>query len=332
MFSVGEKVRYLDEVGEATVIRIIDAKTVLLEDEFGLTHPYPSSKLVSAERHHSPREKSAVIKQDEVSVPAAKPKTNRPALKLNPLPELALVFESTHANKPETGDLELQFVNNTKYHLLTAISAKEGEEWFCLYNGEILPNSDEPIQTLRRQDIGNVSNMHVDVIFFGRTGFQPRKPVSSRLKVKTTRFVKSGNFLSYEGMENPAIVIPIEQEPKPTQPSSAAPAKRPAIRPNISKPSLPVFEDEIDLHLEAIPGADPFDMPDHEKFLTQMRHFERNLNHALTHKYVQITFIHGVGSGRLKEAIRKELEEYGLPYEDGPFHKYGVGATVVRLN
>ena len=73
-------------------------------------------------------------------------------------------------------------------------------------------------------------------------------------------------------------------------------------------------------------------MPDHEKFLTQMRHFERKLNHALTHRYVQITFIHGVGTGRLKEALRKELQEYGLPFEDGPFHKYGVGATVVQLH
>jgi dsDNA-specific endonuclease/ATPase MutS2 len=76
---------------------------------------------------------------------------------------------------------------------------------------------------------------------------------------------------------------------------------------------------------------DPSDMPDHEKFLTQMHHFEQRLNHALTHKYIQITFIHGVGTGRLKEAIRKELTEYNLSFEDGAFHKYGVGATVVNL-
>jgi hypothetical protein len=100
----------------------------------------------------------------------------------------------------------------------------------------------------------------------------------------------------------------------------------------VKKPTLPTIEEEVDLHLDAILGSEPIGMPDHEKFLTQMRHFERKLNHALTHKYVQITFIHGVGKGRLKDAIRNELKEYGLPYEDGAFHKYGVGATVVSLH
>jgi dsDNA-specific endonuclease/ATPase MutS2 len=62
-----------------------------------------------------------------------------------------------------------------------------------------------------------------------------------------------------------------------------------------------------------------------------MRHFECRLNNALTHNYVEVTFIHGVGTGKLKAAIRAELKEYGLQFIDGPFHKYGVGATVVQL-
>ena len=92
-----------------------------------------------------------------------------------------------------------------------------------------------------------------------------------------------------------------------------------------------MFEEEVDLHLDQILGHEPDHITDHEKFLTQMRHFERRLNNALTHKYIEITFIHGVGTGRLKEAIRGELKEYGLSFSDGPFHKYGVGATVVQL-
>jgi len=331
MFSVGEKVRYLDEVGEATVVDIIDSKTVFLEDEFGLTHSYPINKLVPAERYHVPN-KEPVVEKPKVFVPKQKPQEDNPKQKVNSLPELALAFESTNLNKPESGDLDFQFLNRTNYHLLVSVSAKEGEEWFSIFLGEVLPNSDETIQSLRRQDVGNVSNLQADVIFFGKTGFHLRKPVSCRVKIKTTRFVKSGNYLPYDGIENPAIIIPIENEKTVVSPSNQIPSTKNRVRSNVKKPSLPTFEEEVDLHLEAILGSDPLDMPDHEKFLTQMRHFERRLNHALTHRYVQITFIHGVGSGRLKDALRKELQEYGLPFEDGPFHKYGVGATVVRLH
>lgn len=327
MLRVGEKVRYLDEVGEATIIELVDAKTAIVEDEYGLQHPYPISKLVPAERDHEPtRTKPVTPVQAE---PKPQPTIRPTASKRNPLPELAILFVSTEPKRPDHGDLDVIFVNATGSHLLAAVSAKEGDEWFSIFSGEVSPGAEQHVQTLRRQDIGSLSNLQTDILFFGRTGFEHRKPVSCLTKIKVTRFVKPGNYQLYEGVENPAICYPIENE---TLPSPAIFPKVPTSVRNVTKPSLPTIEEEVDLHLDAILGSEPTDMPDHEKFLTQMRHFERKLNNALTHRYVQITFIHGVGTGRLKEAIRQELEEYGLPFEDGPYHKYGVGATVVRLH
>ena len=325
MFKVGEKVRFLDDVGEATIIKFVDPKTALVEDEWGLQYPHPISKLVPANRDH-------VVEKPKVAAPQiVQPKTiPKPIVKgpkVEQLPELALAFVSTKSEKPETGDLDLLFVNNSNYHLLVNIAAKENEEWFSLFHGEILPNSDQVVQELRRQDVGSVGNLNVDMIFFGTTGYESRKPISSSIKIKATRFVKTGNYLLYEGIENPAISVPVENEKV-----VIAPISRPSRTfKEFQKPSLPTLEEEVDLHLESILGLDPSDMPDHEKFLTQMNHFEQRLHHALTHKYIQITFIHGVGTGRLKEAIRKELTEYALSFEDGAFHKYGVGATVVNL-
>ena len=326
MFKVGEKVRFLDDVGEATIIKFVDLKTALVEDEWGLKYPHPISKLVSAEREHVVEKQKVIAPQVVQSKSVPKPIVIGP--KVDSLPELALVFVSTKNEKPETGDLDLLLVNNSNYHLLVNIAAKENEEWFSLFHGEVLPNSDQVVQELRRQDVGSVGNLNVDVVFFGTTGYVNRKPISSSLKIKATRFVKTGNYLLYEGIENPAVSIPIENEKVVVAPASAPPRRFKEFQ----KSELPTLEEEVDLHLEAILGIDPSDMPDHEKFLTQMHHFEQRLNHALTHKYIQITFIHGVGTGRLKEAIRKELIEYELSFEDGAFHKYGVGATVVRLH
>jgi len=79
---------------------------------------------------------------------------------------------------------------------------------------------------------------------------------------------------------NPAITVPVENE-KAVVPPSFNTGRGSTIK-QLQKPSLPLLEEEVDLHLESILGNDPHDMPDHEKFLTQMRHFERRLNHALS--------------------------------------------------
>ena len=261
--------------------------------------------------------------------PAPHPKSIATPKKEALLGELSLAFVSTNTNKPETGDLDLFFVNNSKYHLLVNVAAKVEEEWFSLYHGNVQPAKKQLIQALRRQDVGSVGNLKVDVIFFGTAGYEYRNVISSTLKIKATRFVKAGNYMQYDGLENPAISVEVKNDELPKAPASKIAVPR-SVK-TVKSPSL-VFEEEVDLHLEAILGSDPHDMPDHEKFLTQMRHFERRLTHALTHNYIEITFIHGVGKGRLKEAIRQELKEYGLPFQDGPFHRYGVGATVVNLN
>lgn len=326
MFKVGEKVRYLDDQGEGIIIKLLDSKTVLVLDKSGLTLAHPLNKLVPAERDRIVETPKAIAQIVKTTIPV---KPTVKAAKGAELPELALAFVSSNAAKPDIGDLDLYFVNSSNYHLLINVAAKVDDQWFSLYHGEVLPKDEQLIQSLRRQDVGSVGNLSVDLLFFGTTGYETRKPISTTLKIKSTRFVKSGNYVLYQGLENPSIAIPIEHERINSTPSSIPKIPR-ALKP--VQPASLIFEEEVDLHLESILGSDPHDMPDHEKFLTQMRHFERRLTHALTHNYIEITFIHGVGTGRLKEAIRQELKEYGLHFQDGPFHKYGVGATVVNLN
>ncbi|MCF8275833.1 MAG: DUF2027 domain-containing protein [Flavobacteriales bacterium] len=326
MFKVGEKVRYLDDEGEGIIIKLLDPKTALVLDRSGLTMPHAISKLVPAERDRvTEKPKPVPVINKPVVAPMPIPSVKKGV----ELPELSLAFMSTNAEKPDTGDLDLYFINNSKYHILVNVAAKVDEQWFSLFHGEVLPKSEHLVQSLRRQDVGSVGNLNIDLLFFGTTGYENRKPISTMLKIKSTRFVKAGNYIFYEGLENPAIAVPIEEERIVSAPASIP--KNPRAFKTVQPASL-IFEEEVDLHLEAIIGLDPHDMPDHEKFLTQMRHFERRLTHALTHNYIEITFIHGVGTGRLKEAIRQELKEYGLHFQDGPFHKYGVGATVVNLN
>lgn len=64
---------------------------------------------------------------------------------------------------------------------------------------------------------------------------------------------------------------------------------------------------EVDLHIEAIPGGNC--VPKDQRLQFQMGTFRRVIRENLSHKGMKICFIHGVGDGILKTAIRKELDE-----------------------
>ena len=63
----------------------------------------------------------------------------------------------------------------------------------------------------------------------------------------------------------------------------------------------------IDLHIEAIPGGNS--VPKGQQLQFQMNTFRKIIRDNLSHRGRKITFIHGIGDGILKAAIRKELDE-----------------------
>ena len=77
----------------------------------------------------------------------------------------------------------------------------------------------------------------------------------------------------------------------------------------VGKPSKSTAKPEltIDLHIEASPGGRSIPKGQHLQF--QIDTFRRTIRDNMRHKGLKITFIHGIGDGTLKAAIRKELDE-----------------------
>lgn len=63
----------------------------------------------------------------------------------------------------------------------------------------------------------------------------------------------------------------------------------------------------VDLHIEAIPGGTS--VPKGQQLQFQMDTFRRIIRDNANRRGMKITFIHGIGDGILKAAIRKELDE-----------------------
>lgn len=63
----------------------------------------------------------------------------------------------------------------------------------------------------------------------------------------------------------------------------------------------------VDLHIEALPGGR--NVPKGQQLQFQLDTFRRIIRTNISRKGLKITFIHGLGDGTLKSAIRKELDE-----------------------
>ena len=74
-----------------------------------------------------------------------------------------------------------------------------------------------------------------------------------------------------------------------------------------STPMNPDGSLTIDLHIEAIPGGTG--VPKGQQLQFQMDTFRRIIRENANRRGIKITFIHGIGDGILKAAIRKELDE-----------------------
>ena len=81
---------------------------------------------------------------------------------------------------------------------------------------------------------------------------------------------------------------------------TSAPSRQASVAPSASTLS-------VDLHIEAIPGGRNVSKGQQLQF--QMDTFKRIVRENLSHRGMKINFIHGVGDGILKAAIRKELDE-----------------------
>lgn len=86
-------------------------------------------------------------------------------------------------------------------------------------------------------------------------------------------------------------------------------AKRTDVRKTSSSGALSSSGEAIsvDLHIEAIPGGRS--IPKGHQLQFQLDTFRKVISQNLSHKGMTITFIHGIGDGILKAAIRKELDE-----------------------
>lgn len=354
-FKSGDKVKFLNEKGGGTVVRLIDSRMALVSIEDGFEIPVLMSDLVIDPASAEARVKQAtevireeVLRQEQqhaAEVDAARKSGLRRFAK-NPEPEgVYMAFVPHEQQWVLTGLLDVMLINHTNTEMLYSFTLSSDEGFENVDYGQVEAFSKVVIESISREDLSYWTSGIVQALFIEDVSKRPLIPLHAPFQVKANRFFKEGSYVSSAVLGEKAVMVRLElltslrmdqqqeqQFQKEGRLAEASVVNKPvAEKPLIDKHRTSPGEAVVDLHiaelLENIAGLSSKDM-----LKIQLDYFHKTLESAMANEYDKVTFIHGVGNGVLKNAIIKALEEYeGTQNRMASMSKFGVGAIDVLI-
>jgi hypothetical protein len=223
--KIGDKVRFLSEVGGGKVSGFQGKNIVLVEDEDGFEVPmkvsevvvigdedYGTGRIVEIKNEKS-KGKHVVAAEEEELEPADKPVTFRakPAERKGGVRLSAyLAFVPMNVKELTSSRFEAYLVNDSNYYLRYVFMSAEGTAWTVRATGEVEPNTKEFIEEFGLEDLGGLERVAVQMIAYKREKyFLQKPPVSVPLRIDGVKFYKLHTFEENDFFEQPALIYTI---------------------------------------------------------------------------------------------------------------------------
>jgi len=317
--NIGDRVRLLHGKEEGIIRRIIDHKTVEVEIEEGFLIPVLKNELVTIAQEESDRFKNEI----------------KPEIKPGKVEKSSLLeTQSGIYLAVEMKDLEiyLWLINHTDDTVLFSVHAFSESEYRGLSYGTLRKYTYSKIDAWNLKDQDRWPLLLIDAISFQEKGRNPNNRISRQLAINKKYLLKKKEKAPL--LNQDAALIPLSEEMGSIDPVNLKNAFFPELDEKLFPKDLPeINKDEVvDLHIETL--INDFEALSKEEILKiQMDHFVKKLDDALIRNLRSITFIHGIGSGILRNKIHKFLGQYPhiQYFEDARKDKFGYGATKVFL-
>jgi hypothetical protein len=362
-YKVGDRVRFLNDVGGGKVTRIIDKRTIAVTNQDGFEIPVLETEVLMVD-NKGDHTLIAALPEDEYTETGNRKKAS--AQSIAPVPEqisespevsinysektgeidpkgellgLFAAFVPTNQSNVGDSDQALHLINDSPYRLFYVVSRWEKDTVIPLKAGFLYSDSKEEIATISKTDLNAELTLNFQILFFKNTSYKPHQPEYYDLAINPAKFYRKGSYIENDFFDESAMIISIADSKKEEVLKSLTSK---AISESIlSKDIKPIPEKkvenddeivEVDLHIhelvDSTSNLSPTEMLD-----IQMARFKVSLDTALNSKSKKIVFIHGVGNGKLKHEVLKELAKSypKLRYQDASFREYGYGATMVFL-
>jgi len=324
--NIGDRARLLRGKEEGIIRKFIDDKLVELEIEDGFTIPVLRSEIVLI----SSEEATIFKRQNHLASTTSTQKTN-PFKDENLFSDRGIFMAFVQINDQK---LSLHLINNTEYILPFSIFQEDGKNVIGLTGGALNSRAEVKIHDVSMQNFEKWGSYIVQIIFFREAHLTLKDPFIRKIKFKANTFFKSKSQAPIIHKE--AFLFQLDDQPVKIQAQDIVEKMFGDGKSDdqlISKlGNVPVTPTEIDLHIEKL-RPDFTKMSNCDILQMQLETFEKELDTAIFTGNHEITFIHGIGNGVLRNEIHRRLSKnQGIEYfKDAQKEKFGYGATFVKL-
>ena len=223
--KIGDKVRFLSEIGGGVVAGFQGKNIVLVEDEDGFQIPTPIEEVVVVEtddyniaKVHTVtggKKSAGTAEQKKVSDeveddPADKPITFRaPAKERKGGDALSayIAYVPVDILEMTKTRFELYFVNDSNYYVRFNILVAEGASWTLYDQGEVEPNTQLFLKEFGREDLNQMERFCVQMLSYKRQkSFMLKPALDVQVRIDLVKFYKLHTFVENDFFETPALI------------------------------------------------------------------------------------------------------------------------------
>ena len=255
--KIGDKVRFLSEIGGGVVTGFQGKNIALVEDEDGFAIPMPVNEcvVIETDSYNIPTQADRAVKQRAAAEAAAKPASNKPtrsaAVEVQAAPkvkqqvaapdsELAasarfatyrqpevrggdalnvcLAFVPVDVKAVSTTPFEAYLVNDSNFCLYYTYLSAEGKAWTVRSMGAIEPNTKLLLEEFEKSVLNERERVAVQLIAFkDKRAFQLKPAVSVELRLDVVKFYKIHTFMESDFFSTPALIYDLVKNDTPVQ-------------------------------------------------------------------------------------------------------------------
>lgn len=222
--KIGDKVRFLNEVGGGRVSGFQGKDIVLVEDEDGFDVPMRVNEVVVIgeedydtkhviEIRDRARETSEEPTEEQEVEPADRPVTfSMPVEERRGGDKLSAYLAFVPLDLKELSDtrFESYIINDCNYYLRYVYMTAEGNSWRVRSTGVIDPNTKYFIEEFGREELNQLEHSCIQLLAYKKDKFFMRKPaVDALIHVDGVKFYKLHTFQENDYFEQPALIYTI---------------------------------------------------------------------------------------------------------------------------
>ncbi len=346
--KIGDKVRFLNDVGGGVVTAFQGKDIVIVCDDNGFDIPMLAKECVVIETDNyniarptkgtttttaapTTEKRTVVPSIDQTDVSEERPITFRPKplerkggdslnLKLAFVPIQQESSRPLQLTAPDTL-FEVYLINDCNYTVHFTLFSHEGAACTLRHEGEVEANTKLFLDELHLSEVSEWERTTVQAIAFKRNkSFLPKSPLHVALRIDGTKFYKFHSFCETDFFETPALLADIVKDDIPTKSIfvDAATLQEALTSPkNIERQTVQparIAEKKekngtIEVDLHANELLENTNGLQPKDILEfQLKKFHETMTLHKKEKGRKIVFIHGKGEGVLRSAIIKELK------------------------